>query len=413
MHWARIGILFCAAGLTAFAQESEFNVNERYRIERVEVTGVSQKRISPALRDEIDRLAGQMFVSREIEALEKRLRKEFPNHEVSRKLSRGEQPEHVRITFALSWRHVHAFDVNLDHCLYHSKQGWSCDVETQMRRGNSTFAFGVVSDGDTRLERFAGLKARYENRKVASDRVRLEFLFESYHQIWNGATLGELRRTGSITDLYRTRQNFQPVLTVNLAPGLKLSGGVSFQRFQLQFPAAHTGAANAVIGTLRYDRQVEDWASNRHRVEAGYDLRAATRALESDFVYTRHQGTFRYTLWRGRQQLRVQALGGAISGRAPLFERFSLGDSSTLRGWNKYDLAPLGGHRMEHNSVEYRYRDFLIFHDGGAVWDRGQQAEYKHSAGLGLRCSGLTLAVAFPIRAGRAEPVFLARVDFR
>ena len=63
-----------------------------------------------------------------------------------------------------------------------------------------------------------------------------------------------------------------------------------------------------------------------------------------------------------------------IAGRAPLFERFVLGNASTLRGWNKYELDPAGGNRMVHNSVEYRYGAFQAFYDTGAVWDRNDPA---------------------------------------
>ena len=63
-----------------------------------------------------------------------------------------------------------------------------------------------------------------------------------------------------------------------------------------------------------------------------------------------------------------------ITGRAPLFERFVLGNSTTLRGWNKYELDPLGGNRMVHNSVEYRYGVFQVFYDSGAIWDSGETA---------------------------------------
>src|SRR6478735_1117317 len=47
--------------------------------------------------------------------------------------------------------------------------------------------------------------------------------------------------------------------------------------------------------------------------------------------------------------------GGILNGDAPLFERFTLGDSSTLRGWSKFDLAPVGGTRVAHGSLEYTF----------------------------------------------------------
>ena len=103
---------------------------------------------------------------------------------------------------------------------------------------------------------------------------------------------------------------------------------------------------------------------------------------------------------------------GLISGHAPLYERLVLGNSSTLRGWNKYDIDPLGGSRMASGSVEYRYRVFQIFYDAGAVWDKGQDPTPRNSVGVGLRKDGFSLAVAFPLKDGRVDPVFMAGMNF-
>ena len=77
-------------------------------------------------------------------------------------------------------------------------------------------------------------------------------------------------------------------------------------------------------------------------------------------------------------------MAGGISGDAPLFERFSLGDSRTLRGWDKYDIAPAGGDRMFHTSLEYRYRGLALFLDSGSVWDDGSDARVRVAAGYRL-----------------------------
>jgi outer membrane protein assembly factor BamA len=147
-------------------------------------------------------------------------------------------------------------------------------------------------------------------------------------------------------------------------------------------------------------------------VNAEYKLRAAARELDSDFVYSRHRAEMRYSLTRGRNVLIDDVSVGAISGRAPLFERFYLGNSSTLRGWNKYDLDPTGGNRMVHNTVEYRYGVFQIFYDSGAVWDASETATVRHAAGLGLRQGAFSLALAFPIREGRIDPVFMVGMNY-
>jgi len=105
-------------------------------------------------------------------------------------------------------------------------------------------------------------------------------------------------------------------------------------------------------------------------------------------------------------------LAGVIHGNAPLYERFALGDSTTLRGWNKFDLDPLGGSHVIHGSIDYGYRFLQVFYDTGAIWDRVQDREMKQSAGVGFKKEYFQLAVAFPLRAGRADPIFYAGMKF-
>src|SRR5262249_5292071 len=150
---------------------------------------------------------------------------------------------------------------------------------------------------------------------------------------------------------YRTRHNFQPMLTVVVSNSLTFSTGVSFERFQDQFPAARTESADAMVNTLRYHRLLEDSGVQRATLDAGYSLRAATRFLSSDLGYVRHRWDAAYNFTRGRSAVVVSFLGGLITGHPPLYERYVLGNSSTLRGWNKYDLDPLGGSRVAHGSV--------------------------------------------------------------
>ena len=141
-------------------------------------------------------------------------------------------------------------------------------------------------------------------------------------------------------------------------------------------------------------------------------MQAGTHFLESDPVFARHQAEARYLFRRGHQDLLVGFLAGAISGLAPLYERFVLGNAETLRGWNKFDLDPLGASHMAHGSIDYIYRGFLVFYDTGAVWDRPEEREQKQSLGLGCRKSGFQLAVAFPVKSGTVNPVFYAGMNF-
>ena len=188
--------------------------------------------------------------------------------------------------------------------------------------------------------------------------------------------------------------------------------GAGFQRFQTQYPTARFQGANALATSLRYHRQVEDSDANKHEMDANYSLRAATRALDSDLVYVRHLAQARYDFKHGNHEVSDEVAAGSISGQAPLFERFVLGNSSTLMGWNRFDIDPVGGDRVVHNTVDYRYRWFEIFWDTGAIWSRSELATPRHSLGIGFRDGAFFLAVAFPLKYGRVEPIFMVGMNY-
>lgn len=407
MRFLAVAALLTLAPGLAPAQGTDVNVNERYTVEAAELTGIEQSKLNQEVRDGIHGLVGQKFSQQKIDDLLRLVRRALPNRIVTVSIGRGTRPESIKIIFEVHSRQQR-FDLSLPRAVYSSNQAWTGEVDATVRANSSSVTFGVVNDGDSSIERFAGIRARYDNRKVGSDRVRLAFEFDSFHTVWNGATRQSIDGTSA---LYRTRRNFEPTATLVVARPLKLSFGVSFEQLQSQFPAAHSEASNAVISTLRYDRSWEESGPDKHRVEAGYSLRAATRSLGSDYAYTRHATEFHYTLSRGAHRLSDHLTAGVIDGTAPMFDRFVLGTSTTLRGWNKYDIAPTGGNRAVHNSVEYRYRSFEAFYDTGAIWNSGQHAAERHSVGAGFHFGDLALMLAFPLRNGRIEPMFIAGLN--
>ncbi len=430
MKYAWLGCLLFGGVVFAGTQDSEFNVNSRYTVESVVISGAGwtanfasaqdhDENVSRSLGREIASLIGEKLNPSVLDDLARRLKKEFHARTVEHRVRRGKNPDYVQVVFEVKLC-PSRFEITAPKFLYNAKQGWSGAVEGTATINQNAFTFGLVSDGDELAERYAGLVARYENTRVGSDRVRLGFQFESYHEQWNGNTLDALPAspvaapTPALEDtsgIYRTRQNFEPELTFVLARPLTLSVGTSFERFQEQYPFAHTEAANALVATLRYHRRLEG-TENQHDLDAAYSLRAATRLFDSDYVYDRHRFSFRYMLTRGKHVLIDDVSTGVIAGRAPLFERFVLGNSSTLRGWNKFDLDPLGGSRMVSNTVEYRYGVFEIFYDSGAIWDPGDTAVLRHSLGVGLRQGQFSLAVAFPVREGRVDPIFMVGMNY-
>jgi hypothetical protein len=421
MKHAWLGCLLFGGLLCAGTPDSDINVNTRYTVDTVTVAGKGWKtdlvsdqnqnqRMSSSLRKDLAALIGQKLNPSALDSLAARLKKELAAREVSHRVLRGDSPEHVRVEFEVKPYHGEV-GANFTKMVYNSKQGWSADGGVDVTVRQNSFRFGLTSDGDSLDERFAGISARYENRHVGTDRVNLKFEFDSYHDQWNTSTLEALAAGGSkvTSDAYRTRQNFQPAVTIALSKPLTLEVGANFERFGEQYPAAHTEASDAMIATLRYHRRLEG-SDNQQDLDASYSLGAATRILGSDYVYTSHTWGGRYQFTHGKHVLSDSFSGGAITGRAPLDDRFVMGNSVYLRGWNKYEIDPLGGNRMVHNTVDYHYGIFRIFYDTGAIWDEGQTAVPRHSLGVGLRESVFTLAVAFPVRSGHVEPVFMMGV---
>ncbi len=423
MKFASLGcFLACSLLLFGGTQDSEFNVNSRYTVEAVVVSGDGwtadmatdrDHKVSSGLRKEMCALIGEKLNPTTLDDLARRLRKEFHARTVEHRVLRGKSPDYVQVVFDIRLKPTR-FDVSVPKFLYNSTQGWTGAVEGTATVLHNGFTFGLVSDGDDLPERYTGLVARYENTQLGTDRVRFRFQFESYHEQWNSSTVASLPPGGNPSDtsgLYRNRQNFEPELTFQLAKPLAVSVGTGFERFEDQFPTDRTESANALIATVRFHRRLEG-AENQQDLDANYNLRAATKLLSSDFVYARHRWQARYMLTRGKNVVIDDLTGGIITGRAPLFERFVLGNSTTLRGWNKYDLDPLGGNRMVHNSVEYRYGVFQAFYDSGAIWDRAEAAVLRHSVGVGLRQGVFSLAIAFPLKEGRIDPIFMMGMNY-
>ena len=385
------------------------NVNTRLIVESVQVLGHGNVKLSDPLRSELRDVAGQNFDQTLLDRLADRIKRELHAPEVRMHVVKGDMPDHVIVNFEIGAEREKRFDLDLARFLYHSKQGWSGQGHATVNIHENAFSFGMISDGDRLSERYAGIEAGFERRHVGTDRLQLRFDFSSYHEQWNQATL----IAAAPDDIYRTRTQFAPTATIVILEPLTVSFGVDFARYRLSLPVAKTESSNAVVSTLRYHQR---WGSagdrGEHDLRASYSVRAGTHFLESDPVFARHEADVRYRFRRGHQDLSIGFLAGKISGLAPLFERFVLGNAETLRGWNKFDLDPLGASHVAHGSIDYVYRGFLAFYDTGAVWDRTEEREQKQSLGLGCRKSGFQLAVAFPVKSGTVNPVFYAGMNF-
>ncbi len=418
--WACI-LMVAGMPLLAGSQDSEFNVNTRYTIEDVQVAGDGwttrlasdrDEHLNSRLRHELSSLIGQKLNPAALDEAARKLRKEFRARAVNRHVLRGSVPDTVQVVFNIELRPAR-FDLAVPKFAYNSNQGWNGSGEATGTINHHSFTAGVVSDGDELLERYTGFQARYEDASLDNGKLRFRFEYDTYHDLWNQST-----RLAAFNDespdgssLYRTRNVYEPVITYQIARPLSISFGTSFEQLQPIGPNTHMEAADAFIAAARFHYRMED-AVNEQDFDSGYDLRSGARALASDFSYNRHHFEFRYTWTRGKQVVIDDAMAGVLTGRAPLYERFSLGNSSTLRGWNKYAIDPLGGNRMAHNSVEYRYGAFQAFYDVGAIWDAGETVAARSSVGAGIREGPFSVAVALPLKEGRVEPVLIVGMNY-
>ena len=397
MRLLAILMLAALAGATP-GQSQDVNVNSRYTISRSTVD--PERKLSRTLRDDIHKLVGEKLNQATLDAIRERLKQETGARVISQKVVRGDKAETVNIVFELRYG-KHGVDIPIPKLVYASRLGWSGEVDFVGHFAGNTIGFGAANDGDALVERFQGLRGNYERQELFGRRIGFRFDAEAYRTQFSDAT-----------EPYRFRMNFQPVVTARLWGPLTWTGGLSFERLETPNTAAPIQGAHAVVQTLRLRQQ---WSVSglKQTLEAGYSLRAATRIVNSDFVYARHQFDASYKLQNGSSEFVVRGTGGVISGNAPLFERFVAGNTNVLRGYSKFDLTPMGSTRLAAGSFEYHNHGIEGFYDAGAAWDEGGAARVRHSVGCGYSTrKGVMVAVAFPIRGDTNFPMFFVGVNF-
>jgi hypothetical protein len=397
------------------------NVNSRYTVESVELRGASESLISPSLREDLHKLVDEKLDEDRANNLERRLRRELrPNYVVSRKVERGSDRDHVRLIFTVERAPLLRFHKFDNYFVGQSKQGLSYSAGFDFHAGrNNLISLGVLDDGDVLIERDEGFLLGFENIKAGTEHLGFRLNYFDYDLKWKQETQLALLALPEVPGIYRERRSFQPRLIVAVDRRFQFDLGVDLTWLQMQYPVLHFQNANALVGAAIYRESWRDGGGTSHKVSATYEIRNASRNLSSDFVYTRHLGEVQYTLNVHRSQFLATGIAGMISGQAPLFERFDIGNTSTLRGWNKYDLAPAGGNRMAYGSLEYRYSVLQMFYDVGSVWQDPSPSHIRHSVGLGLHSrdddNHWFITFGVPIRPGNIQPsklLFMAGVRF-
>lgn len=401
---------------------SDLNVNSRYTIESINFADHRDYKLSESARSDIQQLVGAKVNTEALDRLAQRLQSELRAHDVTFKITRGAAPEAVRVLIRVDGA-AGIVDASVPRFVYNSHQGFSGIGEVRAATGPNQLTFRMVRDDDTLLEQYSGIQARYDRFSLAGGRIRLAFEFDAYEDRYDPSTIRALDAEATASSLgagaYGSRLNYEPSATFVLAAPLTYTVGLGFEQLNSLPSAARPVSANAVTNTLRYHQRWSDAGGNKQELDAGYTLRAATTLLASSLAYTRHLAQARYSYSHAAHRIEVTMVAGAIAGQAPFFERFALGDSVMLRGWNKYDLDPLGGNRLAYGSVTYGYHIMRVFYDAGSVWDKGGPVAVKQSAGIGvsgglgvLEKGAFLLAVAFPLRQDRITPVLIAGMNF-
>lgn len=115
--------------------------------------------------------------------------------------------------------------------------------------------------------------------------------------------------------------------------------------------------------------------------------------LGGDFDFTKFTADYRYYYRAGGESVWALNLGaGYADGDMPLSQRFSMGGSDTLRG---YEDDQFRGNSMLKATLEYRFPIIkkvqgVLFTDNGYAWDKRHEDEFdlgliKNSFGVGLR----------------------------
>lgn len=401
---------------------AESNVNQQYVIESVSISGVEVARfhdskMSPTLRRRLAALIGAPCDMSAIGDLAGKLRSTLHLQDVKQHLLRGSSRNQVRVDFE-AVRKDYAFDLSVPRFLYNSSQGWTTELNASARYHSQTVGVGLGSNGDDLAERFTGFSTRYENSHVFSDRIHFGIGIEGYHDLWNPATRVAAGASNEFA-LYRTRRNIAPALTFILSRALSISVGTSFERMKMETPSAAGNemsmSANAATAEVVFG-YTDEGEDSLQRWDGRYSLRVGARQLGSDYVYSRHSVSLRYEWRTGHHVVTDRLMAGMITGQAPLFERFILGNSSTLQGWDHYMIDPLGGNRMVHDAISYGYHlqqgTPEVFYDTGIIGNGGKLGTLRHSLGIGFRQGIFNIATAFPLCQGRFAAVFMAGMNY-
>ena len=215
-----------------------------------------------------------------------------------------------------------------------------------------------------------GGRVNFRQPYLFSPRVSLLVSGQSWHRNEPAYTLNT---NGGRVTVERTLPRPGPFSRRSAASSMSLTYTNEFQSYQVSELALHTpsflktlislgldplnGTARGLLSSvdLDYHRSTADNALN---ARSGYTLDAhleqAGQALQGDydFVETILEGRY-YAALGQRAVLAVKLRGGSIGApsgenlKVPFYRRYWLGGATSLRGWGRFDVAPLADGRAD------------------------------------------------------------------
>ena len=399
-------------------QDRDPDINNKYVVDDVRLHGVPPREVTPELRKELDSLSGKPLDSDAAERVGNQLRAAFPGYDVDRRTGRSDQKGHINVIYLLTrpeWARFMRFEPLSANTLFHSDQGWGAVLPLAVVVNDvRVLPIATFSNADDLIEEYSGFALRVESRRLGTERLGMSFEWSTNDPDWRNPTLAALALRPDIPGPYSGRRSVTPLLKFAFTPAVTVIGGVGITELDPvpDDSGLSSQMANVAIASLRYKQQWPHSAGPDHEAGAAFTVRAGRTSLQSDFTYESYLAEVDYLYrWRKHSVL-VSAMAGGISGTAPLFERFTLGDSKTLRGWDKYEISPVGGNRMFSTSLEYRLHDVMLFLDAGSVWDTGSEKRVRFSTGLGYTPGPLFITVGFPLNTDDSRAVFSMGLRF-
>lgn len=381
------------------------NINSKYIVEAVELQGIERSKISDDLWAAMQKMVGHPVDDAEADRLRDKLAEMFKKKgpHVRRSVVKGTMPQHVKIVYEGHLQN--SFGFSFSNSDYQSREKFSGAGSLSYAWMETTgIKIDAVNNSSELIERVAGFRYGYW---AGYKRVRATIAYSSFRAQWSNGTLSAAKAAGGGGDLYRLRDTLAPSVELKITPDFNITLGVMSTELQLQSPRLHFQSVRTATGKVSFSLPVSH--AGKEKLSTSYEIHVAGDTLNSDATYTRHVWTQGFGIWKwknppsdkffsfGLDRLAIDFREGRITGNAPMFERFSIGSSTAVTGWNKYEITPLGGTREAYGSVSLTGKYGIVSYENGAVWNNGQPKVLRKSVGTKIFL-GTLLHAPMPLR---------------